>query len=88
MVGDHKFKITIKPFLWFSPDTPLEREKHKKLSIANVQTCILILIYLLRWTEQRSFKINIMGMLLTKINFAEKTARGKFNILIYTICLS
>lgn len=33
----------------------------------------------------RSCKTSIMGMLLIKINFPEKTAKKKFNILIYVI---
>lgn len=35
--------------------------------------------------SQRSLKTNIMGTVLIKINFTEKTAKEKFNILIYII---
>lgn len=41
-----------------------------------------IYIYILRGTGQKPFKTSIMGMLLIKITFSEKTAKRKFNILI------
>lgn len=91
IAGDHKFNIMISQS--FS-SVPLERKKHTKLSKANVQTSIIYLYSThtythththLRRTRQSPFKTSIMGMLLTKINFSEKTAKKKFNILIYMI---